>query len=65
MKIAVLGTGMVGKANAAKLAELGHDVAIGSKDVAATQASDTLDHLGQTFRAWLVDWLKLRPQILG
>lgn len=52
MKIAVLGTGMVGKANAARLAELGHDVAIGTKDVAATQASDKPDYTGQTFRAW-------------
>ena len=52
MKIAVLGTGMVGKANAARLAELGYDVAIGTKDVAATQASNKPDHMGQTFRAW-------------
>jgi predicted dinucleotide-binding enzyme len=29
MKIAVLGTGMVGRALAARLAELGHDVVAG------------------------------------
>jgi predicted dinucleotide-binding enzyme len=52
MKISVLGTGMVGKAHAARLAELGHDVAIGTKDVAATQASDKADYIGQTFREW-------------
>jgi predicted dinucleotide-binding enzyme len=31
MKIAILGTGMVGKAHAAKLASLGHDVFMGSR----------------------------------
>lgn len=31
MKIAILGTGMVGKAHAAKLASLGHDISIGSR----------------------------------
>jgi predicted dinucleotide-binding enzyme len=31
MKVAVLGTGMVGKTLASKLAELGHDVAMGSR----------------------------------
>lgn len=32
MKIAVLGTGMVGQAHAGKLSELGHDVVVGSRD---------------------------------
>ncbi len=43
---------MVGKTHAARLAELGHDVGIGTNDVAATQASDKPDLMGQTFRAW-------------
>ncbi|WP_233189030.1 NAD(P)-binding domain-containing protein [Subtercola sp. Z020] len=37
MKIAVLGTGMVGRALAGRLAELGHDVAVGTRDVADTR----------------------------
>ena len=32
MKIAVIGTGMVGRALASRTAELGHDVAIGTRD---------------------------------
>jgi 8-hydroxy-5-deazaflavin:NADPH oxidoreductase len=38
MRIAVLGTGTVGKALAERLAELGHDVAVGTRDVAAALA---------------------------
>ncbi|PGH41409.1 NADP oxidoreductase [Micromonospora sp. WMMA1996] len=40
MRIAVLGTGMVGRAIAARAAELGHEVVVGTRDVAATQAGD-------------------------
>ncbi|MFI5925995.1 NADPH-dependent F420 reductase [Micromonospora sp. NPDC051543] len=38
MRIAVLGTGSVGQAIAARTAELGHQVTIGTRDVAATRA---------------------------
>ena len=38
MKYAVLGTGMVGRAIAGRLAELGHDVVVGTRDPAATLA---------------------------
>jgi len=38
MKIGILGTGMVGKTLAAKLASLGHDVMIGTRDPGATMA---------------------------
>jgi predicted dinucleotide-binding enzyme len=38
MKIAVLGTGMVGKAVSGRLAELGHDVTVGTRDPDATRA---------------------------
>ncbi|MDG4835366.1 NAD(P)-binding domain-containing protein [Micromonospora sp. WMMD967] len=38
MRIAVLGTGSVGQAVAARAAELGHQVTIGTRDVAATRA---------------------------
>ena len=43
MKIAVLGTGMVGRAHAGKLVGLGHDVVIGTKDSAKTMAQDKPD----------------------
>ncbi|WP_405091359.1 NAD(P)-binding domain-containing protein [Micromonospora sp. NBC_01392] len=38
MRIAVLGTGMVGRAIAARAAELGHEVTVGTRDVATTRA---------------------------
>ncbi|MEU7927117.1 NAD(P)-binding domain-containing protein [Micromonospora sp. NPDC049801] len=38
MRIAVLGTGSVGQTIAARTAELGHQVTIGTRDVAATRA---------------------------
>jgi len=40
MKIAVLGTGMVGRAIAGRLAELGHRVTVGTRDLAVTAAKD-------------------------
>ncbi|HJQ05539.1 MAG TPA: NAD(P)-binding domain-containing protein [Nocardioides sp.] len=40
MKYAVLGTGMVGNAISARLAELGHEVTMGTRDPAATQARE-------------------------
>ncbi|MEV7330905.1 NAD(P)-binding domain-containing protein [Micromonospora sp. NPDC093244] len=38
MRIAVFGTGSVGQAIAARTAELGHQVTVGTRDVAATRA---------------------------
>lgn len=46
MKIAILGTGMVGRAHATRLAELGHEVVIGTKDVEATLAKNETDAMG-------------------
>ena len=40
MRVAVLGTGMVGRAMAARLAELGHDVRLGTRDPVATRARE-------------------------
>ncbi|GAA1932235.1 NADPH-dependent F420 reductase [Nocardioides marmoribigeumensis] len=40
MRIAVLGTGMVGKAIGGRLTELGHDVTIGTRDPAVTGARE-------------------------
>ncbi len=39
MKIGVFGTGMVGQTISGKFAELGHDVLVGTRDVAKTQAN--------------------------
>jgi predicted dinucleotide-binding enzyme len=50
---AVLGTGMVGQAIAAKLAELGHSVFVGSRDPQATLARTKPDSFGDPpFKAW-------------
>lgn len=46
MKIAVLGTGMVGRALAARLAGLGHDVVIGTRDPVQTLSRTEPDGLG-------------------
>ncbi|MDZ5621638.1 NAD(P)-binding domain-containing protein [Nocardioides sp. HM23] len=40
MKIAVLGTGAVGRALSGRLAELGHDVTVGTRDPGATGAKE-------------------------
>ena len=47
MKIAVLGTGMVGQSLAGRLAELGHEVTVGTRDVAATLARTEPGRHGQ------------------
>jgi 8-hydroxy-5-deazaflavin:NADPH oxidoreductase len=46
MKIAVLGTGTVGRALAAKLADVGHDVVVGTREVDATLARTDRDGMG-------------------
>ena len=52
MTIAVLGTATVGRAIAGRLHELGHDVVVGTRDPAATQARTEGD---QPFSAWLAE----------
>ncbi|MEU8004163.1 NAD(P)-binding domain-containing protein [Catellatospora sp. NPDC049111] len=53
MKIAVLGTGMVGQALAGRLAGLGHDVTVGTRDIAATMARAEPDGMGNPpYPAW-------------
>jgi predicted dinucleotide-binding enzyme len=53
MKIAVLGTGMVGQALAGKLSALGHEVTVGTRDVEATLARTEPDYLGNPpFAVW-------------
>lgn len=46
MRYAVMGTGIVGRTLAAKLDELGHEVTIGTRDVAATLARTGTDGMG-------------------
>ena len=46
MKIAVLGTGMVGRALAGRLAERGHDVVAGTRDVQEALARSEPDAMG-------------------
>jgi predicted dinucleotide-binding enzyme len=53
MRVGVLGTGMVGRAIAAKLSELGHEVLVGTRDPAATLAREEPDGYGNPpFRVW-------------
>jgi 8-hydroxy-5-deazaflavin:NADPH oxidoreductase len=53
MKYAILGTGMVGRAHAARLTELGHAVTMGTQDVAKTMASTRPDGMGNPpFSQW-------------
>lgn len=53
MRIAVIGTGMVGQALAGRLDELGHAVTIGTRDVAATSA-----------RPEFADWRATHPGVV-
>jgi predicted dinucleotide-binding enzyme len=56
MKIAVLGTGMVGRALAGRLAEVGHDVVVGTRDVEQTLARTDPDAMGTPpFATWQQD----------
>src|SRR5688572_18854670 len=48
MRIAVLGTGAVGRAVAGRLAELGHDLTVGTRDPAETGAREE-------YAAWSAD----------
>jgi 8-hydroxy-5-deazaflavin:NADPH oxidoreductase len=53
MDIAVLGTGMVGRAIAGRLEQLGHAVVVGTRDPDATTARTEADRMGNPpFSAW-------------
>ena len=60
MKIAVLGTGTVGRTLAARLAELGHDVTVGTRDPAATTSRTGPGTMGA---APFADWAAVNPGI--
>lgn len=54
MKVAVLGTGMVGKALSQKLHTMGHKVSIGTRSVEATVSKlAPMDADGLTYESWL------------
>ena len=56
MKIAVLGTGAVGRTLAGRLAELGHQVTVGTRDVAGTLARTDPDAMGNPpYAVWAAD----------
>ncbi|MCC7207804.1 MAG: NAD(P)-binding domain-containing protein [Anaerolineae bacterium] len=60
MNTAVFGTGMVGQTIAAKLAALGHRVAVGTRDVAATLArAGSPDAWNPAF----ADWQRQHPDV--
>ncbi len=53
MKVTVLGTGTVGRALADRLAELGHEVTVATRDVTATMAHTDPDGMGiPPYRVW-------------
>ena len=61
MNIAVLGTGMVGQAIAARLLELGHGVVVGTRDPQATLSRNEPDSMGNPpFSAWAADHAEAR-----
>lgn len=61
MKITVLGTGMVGQALAGRLAELGHEVTVGTRDVAATMARTEPDGMGNPpYSVWAASCTAVR-----
>ncbi|MEV6210171.1 NAD(P)-binding domain-containing protein [Kitasatospora sp. NPDC051914] len=61
MRYAVLGTGTVGRTIAAKLASLGHEVTIGTRDPEATLARTETDAMGT---APFAHWHRANPGVL-
>jgi 8-hydroxy-5-deazaflavin:NADPH oxidoreductase len=60
MKISILGTGSVGQALAGRLSGLGHEVVMGTRDVAATLARTTPDGWGNPA---IGTWAVANPQV--
>lgn len=60
MRIGVLGTGMVGQTLGAKLAELGHDVAMGTRDPRAALART---EPAQPWMTSFADWHAANPSV--
>lgn len=61
MKIAVLGTGIVGQVMASRLSQLGHQVMIGTRDIAKTLARKDKDSYGNPpFSDWYKQQLNIK-----
>lgn len=66
MRTAVIGTGMVGRALAGRLAELGHEVSIGTRDVEVTLARSEPDQMGNpAYAVWAADHKAVRLATFG
>lgn len=66
MNIAILGTGPVGQTLAAKLDSIGHTVAIGTRDVAATLARTANDMFGNPpYQTWAAAHPKVRLETMA
>ena len=55
-----MGTGSVGRTNAARLAQLGHDVFMGTRDVSKAMSKVEKDAMGNPP---LKEWLKQNPKV--
>lgn len=60
MKVGMLGTGIVGRTLAAKLAANGHDVVVGTRDVDALMARTEGGLAGTPFSAWIAEQPSIR-----
>ncbi len=61
MKIAVFGTGSVGQTLAAKLIDLGHEVFMGTRNVAEKASNTAKDHYGNpSFSEWYLNNSRVR-----
>jgi predicted dinucleotide-binding enzyme len=61
MKIAILGTGTVGRTLASKLVELDHDIMMGTRNVSEKLASTEKDNYGNpSFSEWIVSNKEIR-----
>ncbi len=60
MRIAVMGTGMVGQALAGRLSGLGHEVTVGTRDIEATLARTEPGYLGNPP---FVVWQEAHPDV--
>jgi predicted dinucleotide-binding enzyme len=66
MKIAVLGTGGGGRAHAARLLELGHEVYVGTRDSQVTLGRTQPDFMGiEPFGQWAADYPAIRLLSFG
>jgi 8-hydroxy-5-deazaflavin:NADPH oxidoreductase len=66
VKFGVLGSGTVGRTIAAKLATLGHDVVIGTRDVSALMARTEPDGMGnEPFAAWHEKNQQVEPAVFA